>query len=48
MTRLEVEEKCYDLMVPVLRTRRARTLIDTVWRVEKVADIRALRPLLRA
>jgi 2-methylcitrate dehydratase PrpD len=48
MTRLEVEEKCYDLMVPVLRTQRARTLIDTVWRIEKVADIRALRPLLRA
>jgi 2-methylcitrate dehydratase PrpD len=48
MTRLEVEEKWYDLMVPVLRARRARALIDTVWRIEKVADIRALRPLLRA
>jgi hypothetical protein len=26
----------------------ARRLIDTVWRIEKVADTRALRPLLRA
>jgi len=48
MTRVEVEEKCYDLMVPVLGARRARVLIETVWRIEKVADIRALRPLLRA
>jgi 2-methylcitrate dehydratase PrpD len=48
MTRAEVEEKCHDLMVPMLGARRARTLIDTVWRIEKVADIRALRPLLRA
>jgi hypothetical protein len=25
-----------------------RAIIETVWRIEKVADIRALRPLLRA
>jgi 2-methylcitrate dehydratase PrpD len=48
MTRVEVKEKCYDLMVSVLGARRARVLIETVWRIEKVADIRALRPLLRA
>jgi 2-methylcitrate dehydratase PrpD len=48
MTRAEVEEKCYDLMAPVLGARRARRLVDTVWRIEKVADTRALRPLLRA
>lgn len=48
MTRAEVEEKCYDLMAPVLGARRARSLIDTVWRIEKVSDTRALRPLLRA
>jgi len=47
MTRVEVEEKCYDLMVPMLEARRARVLIETVWRIEK-ADIRAPRPLLRA
>ena len=48
MTQVEVEEKCYDLMAPVLGTRRARSLINTVWQIEKVADTRALRPLLRA
>jgi len=31
----------------MLGARRARVLIETVWRIEK-ADIRALRPLLRA
>jgi hypothetical protein len=36
------------LMVPMLGARRARVLIETVWRIEKVADIRALWPLLRA
>ena len=48
MTRVEVEEKCHDLMAPVLGKKRARRLIDTVWGIEKVADTRALRPLLRA
>jgi 2-methylcitrate dehydratase PrpD len=48
MTRAEVEEKCYDLMAPVLGGRRACRLVDTVWRIEKVAETRALRPLLRA
>jgi hypothetical protein len=48
MTRVEVEEKCYDFIAPVLGKKRPRSLIDTVWRIEKVADTRALRPLLRA
>jgi len=48
MTRIEVEEKCYDLMAPVLGKKRARSLIDKVWQIERVADTRALRPLLRA
>lgn len=48
MTRSEVGEKCLDLMAPVLRKRRARTLIDTIWNLEKVADARELRVLLRA
>ena len=30
MTRTEVEEKCYDLMAPVLGKKRARSLVDTV------------------
>jgi hypothetical protein len=33
--------------VPMLGERRARVLIETVWRIEKVAHIRALQPLLR-
>jgi 2-methylcitrate dehydratase PrpD len=48
MTRREVAEKCYDLMAPVLGKTRALSLIDRVWRIEQVADTRALRPLLRA
>jgi 2-methylcitrate dehydratase PrpD len=48
MTRAEVEDKCYDLMAPVLGSRRARGLIDRVWEIEKVSDTRALRPLLQA
>jgi len=48
MVRSEVEEKCYDLMAPVLGARRARSLIEKIWQIEKVSDARALRPLLRA
>ena len=48
MTRAEVDEKCVDLMAPVLGKRKSRELIDTVWGLEKVKDIRALRPLLQA
>jgi len=48
MTRVEVDEKCYDLMAPVLGKKRARSLIVKMWRIERVADTRALRPLLRA
>jgi 2-methylcitrate dehydratase PrpD len=48
MTRAEVEEKSYDLMAPVIGAKRARKLCDTIWRLEKVRDLRGLRPLLRA
>ena len=48
MTRAEVEEKSYDLMAPVLGKERARKLCDTAWRLEKLEDVRGLRPLLRA
>jgi 2-methylcitrate dehydratase PrpD len=47
MTRAQVEEKCRDLLVPVIGARRAARLIDMVWRIEQVASVRALRPLLR-
>jgi 2-methylcitrate dehydratase PrpD len=48
MTRAEVDEKSYDLMAPVIGGSRARKLCDTVWKLEKLRDIRRLRPLLRA
>jgi 2-methylcitrate dehydratase PrpD len=47
MTRQEVDEKCFPLLAPVLGKKRARDLIDAVWRIERVGNIRALRPLLR-
>ena len=48
MTRAEVDEKCYDLMASVVGRARARRLCDAVWKLEKVHDVRRLRPLLRA
>jgi 2-methylcitrate dehydratase PrpD len=48
MTRAEVDAKSYALIAPVIGRSRARELCDLIWRVEKVKDVRALRPLLRA
>jgi len=48
MTRTEVDEKSYDLIAPVIGKARARKLCDAVWQLEKIRDLRALRPLLRA
>jgi 2-methylcitrate dehydratase PrpD len=48
MTRAEVDEKSYDLMAPVLGKARARKLCALVWKLEKVRDLRAVRPLFRA
>ena len=48
MTHDEVDEKCYHLMAPVLGKKRARTVCDTVWSLEKIKDARKLRPLLQA
>jgi 2-methylcitrate dehydratase PrpD len=47
MTRAEVDEKSYDLMAPVLGKARARKLCDAVWKLDKIQDVRGLRPLLR-
>jgi 2-methylcitrate dehydratase PrpD len=47
MTRAEVDEKCFHLLAPVLGKARARKLVDTVWALEEVKDVRVLRPLLR-
>jgi 2-methylcitrate dehydratase PrpD len=46
MTRAEVDAKSYDLMAPVLGRARARKLCDAVWNLERLADVRKLRPLL--
>ena len=46
MTRAEVDEKCYHLMAPRLGAGRSRQLCDAVWNLEKVRDVRELRPLL--
>ncbi len=47
MTRAEVDEKSYDLMAPIIGKAKARKLCDALWKLEKVRDLRALRPLLR-
>ena len=36
------------LMTTVIGKTRARKLCDAVWKLEKVRDLRALRPLFRA
>ncbi len=48
MARAEVDEKCFHLLAPILGKGRARKLVDTVWKLEKVKDVRTLRTLLRA
>jgi 2-methylcitrate dehydratase PrpD len=48
MTRDEVDFKSYDLLAPVLGKARARKLCDAIWGIEKIKDVRALRPLLQA
>lgn len=42
----EIEQKCTDLMQPVLGEERTRKLIDRIWNLEKVKSVRELRPLL--
>jgi 2-methylcitrate dehydratase PrpD len=48
MARAEVDEKAFHLMAPILGKKRARDLCDAVWNLERLADVRKLRPLLRA
>jgi 2-methylcitrate dehydratase PrpD len=45
LTPAEEEEKALDLIVPVLGRKRSRELLDTLWKLEKVKDVRALRRL---
>ena len=48
MARAELDEKAFHLMAPILGKKRARSLCDAVWNLERLADVRKLRPLLRA
>ena len=48
MTRAQVDEKCYHLMVPILGASRSRKLCDAVWSIEKVGNVSKLRSLLTA
>ena len=48
MNRVEVDEKCFHLMAPILGKARARRLCDAVWKLESVSSVRSLRPLLTA
>jgi len=48
MPRAEIEAKARDLLVPVIGARRAAQLIEQVWHIERIANVRALRPLLAA
>jgi 2-methylcitrate dehydratase PrpD len=48
MTRNEVDEKAFDLMMPVIGKSRARKLCDAIWKLDRVINVRSLRPLLRA
>jgi 2-methylcitrate dehydratase PrpD len=48
MARAEVEAKSLDLMAPVIGRARSGRLCAAVWNLERIRDIRSLRPLLRA
>jgi 2-methylcitrate dehydratase PrpD len=47
MTRDEVVTKCHALIMPVLGAATSKRLIDTMFALEGVKDIRELRPMLQ-
>src|SRR5947209_3423689 len=47
MSRAEVVDKARDLTAPVVGREKSERLIETVYAIETVTDIRNLRPLLR-
>ncbi len=47
MSREEVGAKAFGLLSPTLGRAKARRLIDTIWQLEKVKDVRVLRSLLQ-
>jgi hypothetical protein len=48
MSRDEVAEKCLGLCAPVLGSKHARELIEAVWTIERLNNVRALRALLQS
>lgn len=48
MSRLDVAAKARGLIAPVLGKARAERLIDAIWNIERVKDVRRLRRLLCA
>jgi hypothetical protein len=48
MTTEEVENKCRDLLKPVLGDDRTQKLIGTIGALESLPNVRELRPLLSA
>ncbi len=48
MTKEEVEKKCRELLEPILGRDRTQKLIDKIWNLEEVKNVRELRPLLSA
>jgi len=47
MTRAEVIDKARDLTAPILGRETSDRLIETIFAIETVTDIRSLRPLLQ-
>ena len=47
MTRKDVDEKCFDLIAGVVGSRKARSLLDNIWRLDRLPSVRPLRPLLQ-
>lgn len=48
LTREEVAEKCQGLMAPLLGEDHTHKLIDKIWNLEQLKNVRELRPLLSA
>jgi 2-methylcitrate dehydratase PrpD len=47
MTRQEVQAKSFDLLAPIVGKAKAQKLIDAVYSIEKVKDVRTLRTLMQ-
>ena len=47
MTRAEIVDKCRDLIAPIIGAAKSARLIETVFSLGQVKDMRELRPLLQ-